>query len=100
LRLEQDHADRMIETSWGDPSLIDGRYEAAVRVLAEPRDSLLREMTDGLVREKVPILRLASQRGREEMVIRMEIQLTNREALERVLVTLRGLAGVRSAVRE
>ncbi|MEY2777129.1 MAG: pyrophosphokinae [Pseudomonadota bacterium] len=100
LRLEREHPDRMIETSWGDASQIEGRYEAAVRVLADARDSLLKEVTDGLVREKVPILRLASQRGPAELVIRMEIQLTNRDALDRVLTLLRGLGGVRSAVRE
>ena len=99
-RLMQANPDRMIETSWGDPAQSSGRYEVAIRVVAEPRDSLLKEVTDGLVREKAPILRLASQRGGVEMTIRLEVQLTDREALQRVLTLLRGLGGVRSANRE
>jgi (p)ppGpp synthase/HD superfamily hydrolase len=90
----------MIETSWGDPNTSEGRYEAAIRIEAESSDSLLKEVTDGLVREKVPILRLASQRRPAGLSIRLEVQLSDRSTLQRVLALIRGLSGVRSAVRE
>jgi GTP pyrophosphokinase len=99
-RLMEANPDRMIETSWGDPNTSEGRYEAAIRIEAESSDSLLKEVTDGLVREKVPILRLASQRRSAGLSIRLEVQLADRTTLQRVLALLRGLSGVRSAVRE
>lgn len=99
-RLMLANPDRMIETSWGDASTSDGRYEAAIRISAEASDSLLKEVTDGLVREKVPILRLASQRRAGDLSIRVEVQLADHSTLNRVLAFIRGLTGVRSAVRE
>ena len=99
-RLMEANPDRMIETSWGDPNTSEGRYEAAIRIEAESSDNLLKEVTDGLVREKVPILRLASQRRPAGLSIRLEVQLSDRSTLQRVLALIRGLSGVRSAVRE
>ncbi|MDA5543153.1 MULTISPECIES: GTP diphosphokinase [Yersinia] len=96
----QSHApERIVDAVWGE-SYSSG-YSLVVRVTANDRSGLLRDITTILANEKVNVLGVASRSDTKKMVatIDMDIEIYNLQVLGRVLAKLNQLPDVIDARR-
>jgi len=96
----QSHApERLVEAVWGE-SYSSG-YSLVVRVVANDRSGLLRDITTILANEKVNVLGVASRSDIKEQLatIDMDIEIYNQQVLSRVLAKLNQLPDVIEAKR-
>ncbi|WP_127957346.1 GTP diphosphokinase [Serratia microhaemolytica] len=96
----QTHApERIVEAAWSE-SYSSG-YALVVRVIANDRSGLLRDITTILANEKVNVLSVASRSDTKKQLasIDMEIEIYNQQVLVRVLAKLNQLPDVIEAKR-
>jgi len=96
----QSHApERIVEAEWGD--YYSKGYSLTIRVIANDRSGLLRDVTTILANEKVHVLGLASRSDvkRQLATIDMEIEIYNQETLSRILSKVNQLTDVLEAKR-
>ncbi|MBW7984622.1 GTP diphosphokinase [Enterobacillus tribolii] len=96
----RNHApERIVDAVWGE-SYSSG-YSLVVRVMANDRSGLLRDITTILANEKVNVLGVASRSDTKKQVamIDMEIEIYNLQVLGRVLAKLNQLPDVIDARR-
>ncbi|VDZ52457.1 GTP pyrophosphokinase [Serratia odorifera] len=96
----QSHApERIVDAVWGE-SYSSG-YSLVVRVTANDRSGLLRDITTILANEKVNVLGVASRSDTKKQVatIDMDIEIYNQQVLGRVLAKLNQLPDVIDAKR-
>jgi GTP pyrophosphokinase len=96
----QSHApERIVDAVWGE-SYSSG-YSLVVRVMANDRSGLLRDITTILANEKVNVLGVASRSDTKKQLatIDMDIEIYNQQVLGRVLAKLNQLPDVIDAKR-
>ncbi|GKX53933.1 GTP diphosphokinase [Leminorella grimontii] len=96
----KNHApERLVEAVWGD--CYSSGYSLVVRVIANDRSGLLRDITTILANEKVNVLSVSSRSDvkKQMATIDMEIELYNLQALSRVLTRVSQLPDVIEAKR-
>jgi len=91
--------ERLVDAVWGE-SYSSG-YSLVVRVTANDRSGLLRDITTILANEKVNVLGVASRSDTKEQLatIDMEIEIYNLQVLSRVIAKLNQLPDVLEARR-
>lgn len=99
LELQSHAPERIVEAEWGD--YYSQGYTLTIRVIANDRSGLLRDVTTILANEKVHVLSLASRSDVKKQLatIDMEIEIYNQEALSRVLSKVNQLPDVLEAKR-
>lgn len=96
----QSHApERIVEAEWGD--YYSQGYTLTIRVIANDRSGLLRDVTTILANEKVHVLGLSSRSDVKKQLatVDMEIEIYNQEALGRILSKVNQLPDVLEAKR-
>ncbi|WP_392558497.1 GTP diphosphokinase [Orbus mooreae] len=96
----KDHApERIVEAAWNSQNI--SSYTMVLRVIANDRNGLLRDITTILANEKVNVLGLASRSDVKQQVatIDMDMEVTNHESLNRVINKLTQLPDVIEAKR-
>ncbi len=93
------HPERIIEAVWGDDC--SSGYSLVVRVVANDRGGLLKDITTVLANDKVNVLGLKSYSDvkSESATIDMELEIFNIDTLARVLAKVSQLKGVVEARR-
>jgi len=93
-----EHAERMIDVDWADEQT--GSFFVWIQVEALDRSKLLRDVTAALSDYEANIHASSSVTGRDRIaLLRYEIELSDREALEGLLTGLRDIDGVYDAYR-
>ncbi|MDR0806490.1 MAG: GTP diphosphokinase [Enterobacteriaceae bacterium] len=96
----KNHApERLVEAVWGD--CYSSGYSLVVRVIANDRSGLLRDITTILANEKVNVLSVASRSDvkKQMATIDMEIELYNLQVLDRVISRINQLPDIIEAKR-
>ncbi|QBH97109.1 GTP diphosphokinase [Limnobaculum zhutongyuii] len=96
----KNHApERLVEAVWGD--FYSSGYSLVVRVVANDRSGLLRDITTILANEKVNVLSVSSRSDvkKQMATIDMEIELYNLQVLDRVLSRINQLPDIIEAKR-
>ncbi|MCD1125535.1 GTP diphosphokinase [Jinshanibacter sp. LJY008] len=96
----KNHApERLVEAVWGD--CYSSGYSLVVRVIANDRSGLLRDITTILANEKVNVLSVSSRSDvkKQMATIDMEIELYNLQVLDRVLSRINQLPDIIEAKR-
>lgn len=84
---------RLIEVSWTTTK--DSSYSAAITILANDRTGLLLDVTNAFAELKVPIRTVNARTTKEKVaVINMSIEISNREQLDKIIKSVRKIAGV------
>ncbi|MDK1018916.1 MAG: bifunctional (p)ppGpp synthetase/guanosine-3',5'-bis(diphosphate) 3'-pyrophosphohydrolase [Actinomycetota bacterium] len=92
------HTERMVDVAWSGEQT--GTYFVWIQVEALDRSKLLRDVTGALSDSQANIHASSSVTGRDRIaVLRYEIELSDREALEGLLNGLRDIDGVYDAYR-
>ncbi|WP_298442665.1 GTP diphosphokinase [uncultured Ferrimonas sp.] len=93
------HPERGVEVIWGASD--SGGYKVTVRVLANDRSGLLRDITTVLANEKSNVLemRSSSDPKQQSAAVELRLELYNMESLSRILSRLGQLGGVIEARR-
>ncbi|MDH5217719.1 MAG: bifunctional (p)ppGpp synthetase/guanosine-3',5'-bis(diphosphate) 3'-pyrophosphohydrolase, partial [Gammaproteobacteria bacterium] len=93
------HEDRVIDVSWGQDDR--GNYEVDIEIDAMDRSGLLRDVTSVLASEDVNVLGANTHTNRKthEAQLRLTLEISNSQKLDRALSKLRQLRGVFEAVR-
>ena len=88
LNLQEACPERIVEAIWG--ASYNTKFNLVVRVVANDRTGLLRDITTVLANEKVSVLRVSSKSDVKKMTatIDMEIELNNVDILGRILSSL------------
>ncbi|SUB81807.1 GTP pyrophosphokinase [Pragia fontium] len=91
--------ERLVEAVWGN--CYSSGYSLVVRVIANDRSGLLRDITTILANEKVNVLSVASRSDVKKQLatIDMEIELYNLQVLDRVLSRINQLPDIIEAKR-
>ncbi|MGL5283637.1 MAG: ACT domain-containing protein, partial [Plesiomonas shigelloides] len=91
--------ERVVEAVWGE--CYSSGYTLSLRVLANDRSGLLRDITTILANEKVNVLGVASRSDTKKQLatIDMEVELYNLQALGRILTRIGQLSDVIEARR-
>ncbi len=92
--------ERIVDAVWGE-SYSSG-YSLVVRVIANDRSGLLRDITTILANEKVNVLGVASRSDTKQQLatIDMDIEIYNLQVLSRILAKLNQLPDVIDARRQ
>ncbi len=98
-RLVERHPERMVAAHWGDAA--EGDYTARVRVDAEDRQGLLRDISGALADERVSILSTRSRSDESAGLARVElaVQVAGLEQLDRLMRRLERIPSVIAARR-
>ncbi|SHI27577.1 GTP diphosphokinase [Ferrimonas marina] len=93
------HPERGVEVVWGES--YSGGYSVTVRVVANDRSGLLRDITAVLANEKSNVLEMSSHSDTKQQTaaIQLKMELYNMESLGRILARLSQLDGVIEARR-
>ena len=100
LQLEDMEPNRIIEVSWGyEP---DTAYGVRIEIQAYDREGLLRDVTTVLANEKVNVTGVNSYSDQEENIanITIAMEVTNLDALGRVLAKIKQLPNIIDAKRK
>lgn len=99
LELKNHAPERIVDASWGDDS--NSRYTMIMRIIANDRSGLLRDITTILANEKVNVLSISSQSDVKQQIatIDMDMEIYNQDSLNRVLTKIAQLADVIEAKR-
>ena len=96
--LAQKHAERLIETSWGENSA-EAFYAVDLSVLANDRQGLLRDLSDVFAREKINVTQVTTQAGKGEARLYFTVEVRDGAVLNKALLLLREVPGVVQAAR-
>jgi len=97
--LQAAQPDRVIETSWGSPTGV-ATHAAHIRLEADRRDGFMRLFTETLIKERVSLGQMRTHQVGELLSLSADCQVQDLAHLEHCLAALRGLPGVRLAVRD
>lgn len=99
MELKNHAAERVVDAAWGDNQ--DGHYQLMIRVVANDRNGVLRDITTVLANEKVNVLGLSSRSDARQQIVTIDIDMTmhNQETLNRILNKLNQLPEVIEAKR-
>jgi len=94
------HAVRVIEVRWGEHKGPDGSvYPVDVSVEAFDRQGLLRDISEVFAKEKMNVIGVQTQSVKGTAWMTFTVEIGDAVSLNRVLVTVRGVKGVRAARR-
>ena len=93
------HPERSVDVVWGEN--YSGGYKLKLKVLANDRSGLLRDLTSVLAAEKSNVLAMSSSSDvkTQTAAIELELELYNLEGLSRVIAKLSQVSGVIEAKR-
>ena len=93
------HPERSVEVVWGEN--YSGGYKIRIRVYANDRSGLLRDLTSVLAAEKSNVLSMTSSSDvkTQTAAIELELELYNLDGLSRVIAKLSQVDGVSEARR-
>lgn len=97
--LANQHPERMVDAVWGEN--YSGGYNLTMRVVANDRSGLLRDITTILANEKINVMGVNSRSNRKQQtaIIDMELEVYNIEALSRTLAKISQLPDILEAKR-
>ncbi|MDQ2995367.1 MAG: TGS domain-containing protein, partial [Pseudomonadota bacterium] len=86
--------DRLIEVNWGNAE--DQQYSADLNIIAQHKSTFVRELTNQLSQEKVPVLALQSQINKADQLIhlRLTIEVGAGKTLNKVIHLIQQMSGV------
>jgi GTP pyrophosphokinase len=93
------HPERVVDVVWGEN--YSGGYKIRIRVVANDRTGLLRDLTSVLAAEKSNVLAMSSSSDlkNQTAAIELEMELYNLDGLSRVISKLTQIDGVIEARR-
>ncbi|WP_394200275.1 GTP diphosphokinase [Shewanella waksmanii] len=93
------HPERAVDVVWGEN--YSGGYKIKIRILANDRSGLLRDLTSVLAAEKSNVLAMSSSSDvkTQTAIIEIELELYNLDGLSRVITKLAQVEGVSEARR-
>ncbi len=93
------HPERMVEAVWGESS--DGGYQITLRVVANDRSGLLRDITTILANEKINVTEINSRANPKQQTATMDMALNiqNIDTLSRALAKISQLSDILEAKR-
>lgn len=99
LELKEHAPERIVDAAWNSRNF--SSYTMVMRVIANDRSGLLRDITTILANEKVNVLGVASRSDTKQQIatIDMDMEVNNQESLNRVLQKLTQLPDVIEAKR-
>jgi GTP pyrophosphokinase len=90
----------VIEVRWGEHKGPDGSvYPVDVSVEAFDRQGLLRDISEVFAKEKMNVIGVQTQSVKGTAWMTFTVEIGDAVSLNRVLVTVRGVKGVRAARR-
>lgn len=97
--LQEQHPERVVEATWGDQYA--SGYEVNIRIVANDRNGLLRDITSILANEKANVLRMSSNSdvARQTATIYMTMELYNLDSLNKLLSKISQIDDVIEAKR-
>ncbi|MGO1616934.1 MAG: GTP diphosphokinase [Oceanisphaera sp.] len=97
--LQAQHPERVVEAVWGENNT--GGYQLTLRVLANDRSGLLRDITTILANEKINVTEFSSRANRKQQTatMDMELKIYNIDTLSRALAKISQLPDVIEAKR-
>ena len=97
--LQQAHPERVVESVWGES--FDGGFRLSIRITANDRSGLLRDITTILANEKISVLGVNTRLDNKKQLAMMdlEISLNNVQILSKILTRLAALDDVIEAKR-
>ncbi|OXY81103.1 GTP diphosphokinase [Oceanimonas doudoroffii] len=97
--LAAQHPERMVEAVWGEDN--GGGYQLTMRVVANDRSGLLRDITTILANEKINVMGVNSRSNRRQQTatIDMELEVYNIDTLSRTLARISQLPDILEARR-
>jgi len=94
------HAERVIDVRWGEGKASEGSvYPVDVSVEAIDRQGLLRDISEVFAKEKMNVIGVQTQSVKGTAWMTFTVEIGDAVSLNRVLVTVRGVKGVRAARR-
>ena len=94
------HAERVIDVRWGEGKAAQGAvYPVDVSVEAIDRQGLLRDISEVFAKEKMNVIGVQTQSVKGMAWMTFTVEIGDAVSLNRVLVTVRGVKGVRAARR-
>ena len=94
------HAERVIDVRWGEGKAAEGSvYPVDVSVEAIDRQGLLRDISEVFAKEKMNVIGVQTQSVKGTAWMTFTVEIADAMSLNRVLVTVRGVKGVRAARR-
>jgi GTP pyrophosphokinase len=94
------HAERVIDVRWGEGKASEGSvYPVDVSVEAIDRQGLLRDISEVFAKEKMNVIGVQTQSVKGTAWMTFTVEIGDAMSLNRVLVTVRGVKGVRAARR-
>lgn len=99
LNLQKTCPERVVDAIWGER--YNTKFNLVVRIIANDRTGLLRDITTVLANEKVSVLRVASKSNTKNMTaaIDIEMELSNVDILGKILSSLLRIEDVVEAKR-
>ncbi|OYD24661.1 GTP diphosphokinase [Oceanimonas baumannii] len=93
------HPERMVDAVWGEDN--GGGYQLTLRVVANDRSGLLRDITTILANEKINVMGVNSRSNRKQQTatIDMELEVYNIDTLSRTLARIGQLPDILEARR-
>ena len=97
--LEEAHPERIISANWGDSQ--SSGYTLTLRLIADDRNGLLKDITTVLSNEKVNLLGVHSQTNTKTLtaIIDLSLEVQNNKEINKLLVKLKQLKDVSDAHR-
>jgi GTP pyrophosphokinase len=99
LRLSQAHAERVIDTAWGNAKS-EAVFPVDVAVFASDRQGLLRDVSDVFAREKINVVGVRTQSVKGEARMQFTAEVKDAAALNKALQQIRDVPGVAEARRK
>ena len=94
------HGERVIDVRWGEGKASEGSvYPVDVSVEAIDRQGLLRDISEVFAKEKMNVIGVQTQSVKGTAWMTFTVEIGDAVGLNRVLVTVRGVKGVRAARR-
>jgi GTP pyrophosphokinase len=94
------HGERVIDVRWGEGKASEGSvYPVDVSVEAIDRQGLLRDISEVFAKEKMNVIGVQTQSVKGTAWMTFTVEIGDAVSLNRVLVTVRGVKGVRAARR-
>jgi GTP pyrophosphokinase len=101
FELQSSNPERVVEAEWGQNYQTNSNFSLTIRVIANDRNGLLRDVSGIMANEKINVLSVASRTDskRSLATIDMDIQLNNVEMLTKLLARVCALDDVIEAKR-
>ena len=90
----RDHPERCIDVEWEDSGSAAGQYPVDVLIQANARSGLLRDISELFAREKMPVVGLHSDAGKEISHMMLTVQVSDTHRLNKVLGELSVMDGI------